>query len=99
MSWEGQGNPAARGYGWEWQKLRLRILRRDRYLCQACLREGRSIAACTVDHIRPKARGGTDDPANLQSLCADCTAEKDAIDRGRPLKPRRKIGSDGWPIR
>ena len=30
----------------------------------------------TVDHILPKARGGTDAYANLQCLCYDCNQRK-----------------------
>lgn len=30
----------------------------------------------TIDHVLPKARGGTDDPANLQVLCHRCNHTK-----------------------
>ena len=30
----------------------------------------------TIDHITPRARGGTDDPQNLQLLCAACNSTK-----------------------
>ena len=30
----------------------------------------------TIDHIRPRSRGGTDDPGNLQLLCAACNSTK-----------------------
>lgn len=96
--WDGRPSRHARGYGNAWDKLRLRILSRDEYLCQPCYREGRITAATSVDHIKPKAKGGTDDPTNLQSICTACRAEKDAIDRGRPLKPKRTTGVDGWTI-
>lgn len=70
-----------RGYGTDWDKLRRRILQRDRHLCQECLRQGRAVAAKTVDHIVPKARGGTDDDYNLQSLCWPCHRSKTACER------------------
>jgi 5-methylcytosine-specific restriction endonuclease McrA len=54
-----------------WRELRLRILRRDRYLCRYCGGE-----ANTVDHVLPKARGGTDDPSNLVAACARCNYSK-----------------------
>ncbi|WP_340618711.1 HNH endonuclease, partial [Xenorhabdus entomophaga] len=38
-------NRHARGYGSKWDKLRERILRRDKYLCQECLRSGRVVEA------------------------------------------------------
>ena len=74
----------ARGYGTAWTKLRKIILKRDNYMCQACLRQGTFTALCVrprdhaVDHITPKAHGGTDDQTNLESLCADCHAAKTA---------------------
>lgn len=30
----------------------------------------------TVDHIIPKSRGGTNDPANLQPMCRSCNSKK-----------------------
>ena len=30
----------------------------------------------TIDHILPRSRGGTDDPDNLQLLCAACNSTK-----------------------
>ena len=54
-----------------WRELRLRILRRDGYRCAYCGEQ-----ATTVDHVRPKSRGGTDDPANLVSACPRCNYSK-----------------------
>lgn len=51
-----------RGYGCKWDKLRPRILERDKYLCQQCQRQGKAVTARAVDHITPKAHGGTDEP-------------------------------------
>lgn len=72
------GNRHQRGYGNAWDKLRLRILDRDKYLCQPCLRSGRPETAQQVDHIVPKAQGGTDDPANCQAICKTCHKAKTA---------------------
>jgi len=71
-------------------------LARDKYLCQACFIKGRPTPAKHVDHIRPKAKGGVDDPDNLQSLCIPCHDAKTARDKG--LKVKKVIGPDGWPI-
>ena len=90
----------ARGYGAAWVKLRKRILERDRYLCQPC-RNGtpsRVTAATEVDHITPKANGGTDDEGNLRAICTDCHRAKSASDRGATLKLKRTIAADGWPV-
>lgn len=38
-------------------------------------------AATTVDHIRSKRAGGTDDVENLQPLCNQCHKEKTATER------------------
>jgi 5-methylcytosine-specific restriction protein A len=69
---------SARGYGSAWQKLRREILERDRGLCQPCQRSGRVTLAREVDHIVNKARGGTDDPGNLQAICRVCHQQKTA---------------------
>jgi 5-methylcytosine-specific restriction endonuclease McrA len=90
-----------RGYGWGWEKLRTHILARDKHLCQPC-RSGspsRVTPATEVDHIVPKAKGGTDSECNLQAICEPCHRAKSIADQGK--KPRcRKLtfGPDGWPI-
>jgi 5-methylcytosine-specific restriction enzyme A len=63
--WDGRRSSAVRGYGWAWQQQRKRALERDGYTCVA---ECGSLAE-HVDHIVAKADGGTDDLANLASLC------------------------------
>ncbi|QTA06787.1 HNH endonuclease [Escherichia albertii] len=70
-----------RGYGSKWDTIRARILKRDNHLCQNCLRNGRVVEARTVDHIIPKAHGGTDADSNLQSLCWSCHKAKTARER------------------
>jgi 5-methylcytosine-specific restriction protein A len=86
----------ARGYGTAWDKLRGQIMRRDNGLCQACLRKGRVAAGNEVDPITPKAKGGSDDPSNLEVICKPCHVDKTAREMGRRRKPR--IGLDGRPI-
>lgn len=95
-SWRGErGTTTERGYGWAWQKLRLRILERDGGRCVLCARKGRDVVARHVDHIKPKAKGGTDAESNLQSLCVACHEAKTLVDAGS--RPRPVIGADGWP--
>ena len=98
-AWDKGGtNRHQQGYGSAWEALRRTILERDKGLCQECLRNGIPKAGNHCDHIKPKAKGGTDDPANLQTLCRPCHDRKTIIDKGH--KPKRKVrfDVDGWPI-
>ncbi|HEY3984625.1 HNH endonuclease [Cedecea sp.] len=70
-----------RGYGTGWDKARLRILKRDKGLCQNCLRRGAITEAAAVDHIVAKANGGSDSDDNLESLCIPCHRVKTARER------------------
>jgi 5-methylcytosine-specific restriction protein A len=78
---DGRGSRQARGYGADWDKLRKVILERDKWLCRPCIISGRVTAAQAVDHIKPKAMGGGDDPENLQSICNACHSAKTQRDR------------------
>ncbi|KLU13985.1 HNH endonuclease [Xenorhabdus griffiniae] len=76
-------NRHERGYGSKWDKLRASVKQRDKQLCQQCLRGGRAVTGVTVDHITPKAHGGTDELSNLQLLCWSCHKRKTATERLR----------------
>lgn len=80
-----RGSRQSRGYGAAWDRLRLQILDRDNHLCQPCLRRDIVASARTVDHIKNKADGGADDPANLQAICDECHQAKTQAEalRGR----------------
>lgn len=55
-----------------------RLAKLQRHRCAVCrvsVRHG-----FHVDHIIPLARGGSNDPANLQLLCAPCNQSKGAKD-------------------
>lgn len=100
--WDGKGSRHSRGYGSAWDRLRQQVLRRDNWLCQGCLRDGRITGLGikprdhAVDHVIPKAHGGTDDLSNLQSLCNPCHDAKTAKDEG--WTRRREVGPDGYPV-
>jgi len=107
-SWGGnRGTRHERGYDSKWDKLRLRILERDLYLCQQCKREGRATPLKVrphdhcVDHIVPKFKGGTDDPSNLESLCQEpchrIKSEREAKE-GQGAKPRPVYDANGYPV-
>lgn len=100
--WSSKPSRHARGYGSAWVKLRKQALERDKWLCQHCLKQGMPTPLGVkprdheVDHVTPKAKGGTDDLSNLQSLCPDCHHEKTARDEG--WNRSATIGVDGWPV-
>lgn len=87
-----------RGYGHQWDKTRKAILERDRYLCQPCLRNDKPTVANQVDHITPKAKGGTDSADNLEAICDPCHKAKTARDSGKEYKPKRTTAINGWPV-
>lgn len=84
-----------RGYGTAWDKLRKLVLTTEP-LCRSCLTKGVVTIANHVDHILPKAKGGTDHLANLQPLCAECHEAKTIRENGG--QQRQGCGADGWPI-
>lgn len=87
-----RGSRHERGYGSEWDKKRRLILQRDNGLCQPCLKGGRVSGATQVDHIIPKAEGGTDDDSNLQSICVPCHKAKTATEGGMKSPSGRARG-------
>lgn len=73
--------------GRPWRRLRDQIMERDGHLCQcpACKKRPVPKVAHEVDHIKPVAFGGTDDPGNLQAINRDCHKAKTQAEalRGR----------------
>ncbi len=66
--------------GGAWAKIRSRIMRRDRGLCQPCKVVGRVTMALQVDHIVALANGGGNDDGNLQGICHECHEAKTRMD-------------------
>ncbi len=54
------------------------VFDRNGYQCQSCHLIDLSGKKLQIDHIIPKAKGGTNDISNLQTLCAKCNREKSA---------------------
>ncbi len=52
----------------EWEEIRRQVLRRDGHQCIQCRANLREDGA-HVHHLLPRASGGSDEPANLVSLC------------------------------
>lgn len=67
-------------------------MRRDKYLCQPCLSKGRVMPAIAVDHIVPRAEGGTDGDENLQAICKTCHKLKTENESKRARANRRGRG-------
>ena len=68
---------------------------REQPLCAECLRHGRTTVATERDHIRPMCEGGTDDPSNVQGLCAACHAVKSRAESVRARHGGRVKSLDG----
>lgn len=66
---------------YQWRKLRLTILERDKFTCQSC---GIISVVLEVDHIIPNS--DNNDPSNLQSLCRPCHEAK-------TLKENKRVDS------
>jgi len=61
----------------EWKKQRLRVLKRDGYVCAYCGQD-----ATEVDHIIARAKGGGHDLDNLVACCKRCNGLKGAMSEG-----------------
>ena len=72
-AWEGSSRQTS---SQAWRILRKQIIQRDGAICQMC----GAPDSVQVDHILNKARGGTDDPDNLQILCDTCHSRKSAYE-------------------
>ena len=58
-----------------WHTIRQTVLARDGHICQIAL-PGCTTIATAVDHIQPRARGGTDDLHNLRAACTHCNSSR-----------------------
>lgn len=82
------------------QSLRFQVFERDGFRCQYCGKKAPEVNL-VADHVVPVSAGGTDDPENLISACADCnngkgarilrepTSNEDIKKRLKQLKERR----------
>lgn len=58
---------------------RFEVFKRDGFICQYCgQRPDDGVTILEVDHIEPRARGGTDDELNLITSCQECNSGKNA---------------------
>lgn len=63
-----------------WLALRFEVMKRDGYRCQLCGRTAQDGVTLEVDHKLARSKGGTNDPANLWTLCFPCNRGKGARD-------------------
>ena len=80
------GRRGFEGYKGDWLRIRAQVLHEEPF-CRMCGRP-----STTVDHIVPRARGGTDERSNLQALCNDCRRRKDAADAAEGRRLAREAG-------
>ncbi len=66
------------------KRLRYEVFRRDNHACRYCGESAPDVKV-TVDHVVPKALGGTDDPSNLVTACKDCNGGKTSTNPDAPL--------------
>ena len=86
-----------RGYGTAWQHIRKQVIARDQGMCVVCRQAGKLVKGTECDHIKPKAKGGTDALSNLQILCATHHRDKTAADNGYSIKALHGCDANGLP--
>ena len=69
------------------KRLRFEVLKRDGFRCRYCGTSSLSVLL-HVDHVIPRAEGGTDDPANLVTACAPCNLGKSDVQLDDERIPR-----------
>jgi 5-methylcytosine-specific restriction protein A len=74
-----------RGYDETWRRVRIAYLRKQP-LCEICEKNGLTVPAVLVHHIRPISEGGARlDANNLMALCRECHED---IHKGDRFKKR-----------
>lgn len=66
------------------RRLRFEVLRRDGHTCRYCGAKAPDVNL-TVDHVVPSALGGSDEPSNLVTACAECNGGKSSISPDQPI--------------
>lgn len=71
------------------------VFARDHFRCVYCDFDGSSFDSwqfLTVDHFKPRSRGGDDDMANLMTACAICNNMKNYFGWPTLAEARAEIG-------
>jgi len=74
-------------------KLRFDVLKRDRFTCRYCGAKAPQVVL-HVDHVFPRALGGSNEPGNLVTACADCNWGKAAVPLDARLIRLRRPSDD-----
>ena len=84
--------------GRRWRRVRLAVLRRDRYQCQACGIQG--AFKLEVDHIVPLSKDSDAYAIDgLQTLCPPCHRIKTMAERGTaPPTPHQLAERAAWKL-
>ena len=87
----------ATNYPPDWDSRRRQVYKRDGYRCQNCgTKDGpKESKELHAHHIVPKAKGGTDNFSNLQTLCKPC---HDAIHHKQKMAPTADGNPDDGPF-
>lgn len=81
---------AERGYGRDWKtKVRDPFIKEHPWCTNPFGLHGPRVSAVVVDHITPRAKGGTDAWVNLQGLCRRCDNKKHYRDGSKGEKGKK----------
>ena len=75
------------------KKIRFEVFKRDMFICQYCGAKAPDVIL-EVDHIDPKAKGGSDEIINLLTSCQKCNRGKRDVpldDQSALRKQRKQI--------
>lgn len=78
------------GYKWIRKEKRAAIYRRDGNACVYCGRRTRG-GTLTLDHVVPRAEGGSNEATNLITVCFECNSAR----RDRSIEELEKEGHHG----
>ncbi len=75
------------------KRLRFEILKRDAFRCRYCGKAASS-SSLHVDHIVPQSDGGSDNPSNLATACAECNIAKsnNPLHQIMPMATEAQVG-------
>ena len=79
------------------KRLRYEVLKRDNFTCRDCGRTPPEVKLQT-DHVIPVTLGGSDDPSNLATRCADCNAGKSSSSPDAPQVAAVAKDAERWSL-